>query len=253
MTNTGARPPEGSRRGDILRQVAGELGALRRDVDRTSGLVREHGGLLAEALPRLDTLTSDVAKLRGTVAALTAEAEEEDERQAADLAARRAVGMAPEPPGPWAWPILDHDTATAAWDSLARWVGEVFCAWYAPTRGELPDCWPLHRRAVLELTWLRQTHVDAHARHAPGHLAAEWHGRWLPAALAGVAAAIDPEHCPAGRHLIDPRDRTRRVTTSERDRSAAEPATPERWQPHLCAAVEADVATRPAQNSGSSS
>ena len=244
MTDTGPRPPEGPRRGDTLRQVAAELGALRRDVDRTSGLVREHGSLLAESLPRLDAIAGDVAKLRGTVAALTAEAEEEDERQAADLAARRAVGMAPEPPGPWAWPILDHDTATAAWDSLARWVGEVLCAWYAPTRGQLPDCWPLHRRAVLELTWLRQTHVDAHAHRAPGHLAAEWHARWLPAALAGVCAAIDPERCPPGQHLIDSRDRAQRVTTSERDRLVAEPTTPARWQPHLRAAADVDLKAR---------
>lgn len=243
MTDTG--PPSGDRRrGDTLRHVATELGALRRDVDRTSSLVREHGGLLAEALPRLDALAGDVATLRGTVAALTAEAEEEDERQAADLAARRAVGMAPEPAGPWAWPVLDRDTAAAAWDSLARWVGEVLCAWYAPTRAQLPDCWPRHRRAVLELTWLRQTHVDAHTHRAPAHLAAEWHARWLPAALAGIAAAIDPERCPPGAHHTDPRDRSQRTTASERDRAAAEPATPAHWHPHLRDASHADRAQR---------
>ena len=114
----------------------------------------------------------------------------DDETTAAaaeELAARRTLGMAPEPPGPWCWPLMDAETRAAAWGALARWAGEVLAPWHGLTRRDLPDCWPAHRRAVLELTWLRHTHLAAHAAKAPPHLAAEFHARWLPAALAGRA------------------------------------------------------------------
>lgn len=75
------------------------------------------------------------------------------------------------------------ETAAVVWDGLARWVAHVLTPWYRPTRAQLPDCWPVHPRAVAELSWLYQSYRDAVDPEAKTHLAADWHTRWLPAVL----------------------------------------------------------------------
>ena len=229
-TGSAARPGPGRR--DLLGELGHDLLAIRRDVCATAGIARESAGLLAEALPRLDDLERDLGALRGVVDALAGpDGDDGPAVDAEDLAARRTLGMAPEPPGPWCWPLMDAETTTAAWTALDRWAGQVLAPWHGLTRRELPDCWPAHRRAVLELTWLRHVHVAAHTAKAPPHLAAEFHARWLPAALAGVAAAIPADRCWPSTHLADPT--AQRGSTREREQTLAQPAVAQHWTEHL--------------------
>jgi hypothetical protein len=98
------------------------------------------------------------------------------------------------------WPDLSVDEAAQQWRLLADWVEEILGDWYQLTRGQLPDCWPLHRPAVLELSSLRISYLAAHDRTAIPQLAAEWNGRWRASALANIAAAIPKEWCSEGYH-----------------------------------------------------
>ncbi|MBW0106164.1 hypothetical protein I4I78_27410, partial [Pseudonocardia sp. KRD-291] len=95
---------------------------------------------------------------------------------------------------------LTVDEAAAAWDQLGRWVAETFVPWYEITRELLPDCWPLHRPAVLELSWLRTCYVEAFTSDARPQLAAEWSTRWRRDALANIAGHIDHWKCHPGMH-----------------------------------------------------
>lgn len=202
----GGRP--GERR--AIRDVTAELAALRRRINDTDDITRESAGLLAETLPRVGDLEADVATLRGTVDALVADAEDTPAEDPAVTARKAELGLRPEPPGPWVWPLFDAEQAAAAWDSLSKWVGEVLIPTYEVTRGALPDCWPRHRRIVAELSWLRNAYLEAHLRKAPATKAADWHLRHLPGVLAVIAGVVRPDEgqkpvCGPGLHLQRPR------------------------------------------------
>jgi hypothetical protein len=101
-------------------------------------------------------------------------------------------------------------------------VATILVDWYEITRAGLPDCWPLHRPAVVELSWLRTSYTQAYQPMSPPQLTAEWHTRWRPAALANIAAAIPTEWCRPGEHLVHELDltsRTRNTTNQSPDAS----------------------------------
>ena len=138
----------------------------------------ESADLLAQALPRIDTALDQLAAL--------------------------AEHLDDAPTAPISWPTLTADEAATVWAQLADWTEHVLVGWYGITRAQLPDCWALHRPAVLELSWLHTTYREAHTPGARATLAADWHTRWRPAALAAIAAATDPgsiaSGCRPGHH-----------------------------------------------------
>lgn len=152
---------------------------------RLNEAVAEHADLLGQALPRIDTLGERLGELTGRVDEL-ADAE-----------------PAPAPPNPPVyWPELSAERARTEWDRLASWIVDVLEPWYGITRGQLPDCWALHPRAVVTLSWLRTAYVAAYQPTARPDAAAEWHTRWYPAALTDIAAAIPERWCRPGTHGV---------------------------------------------------
>ena len=133
---------------------------------------------------------------------------------------------------------------------------------YELTRAQLPDCWPRHRPAVIELVWLRRTYVTAHTTGAAPAAAAEWHTRWRRDALANIAAAIPESWCRPGEHYVDqwstrkpaggppppppPQHQPGQRPGPEQHKVGAggEITTPQHWGPHFQAAAGEDIARR---------
>ncbi len=171
-------------RDELLARLAAQLRtaqtANERRLAQLEATTAESADLLAQALPRIDTALDQLAAL--------------------------AERLDDAPVAPVSWPTLTAEQAATVWTELADWIEHVLIGWYGLTRAQLPDCWALHRPAVLELTWLHSTYREAHAPGARAGLAADWHSRWRPAALASIAAAIDPDPgsidsgCRPGHH-----------------------------------------------------
>lgn len=186
----GSRPGPRDRARDEI--VAALDARVRRLQETASG----SADLLSQALPRIDSLGERVGELAGRV----------DELAGAEPAA-------PPPNPPVHWPELSAEQARLEWDRLASWVAEVLGPWYRITRGQLPDCWALHPRAVLTLSWLRTAYTAAYTATSRPDAAAEWHSRWLPAALAQIEAAIPEQWCRPDTHLVyDPQNRRNRAS-----------------------------------------
>jgi hypothetical protein len=158
--------------------------------------------------------------------------------------------------GPVDWPAMDAERAATEWDSLACWVEHTLVPWYEITRDQLPDCWALHRPAVIELGWLHNAYQAAHRTDAEAHLAAEWHTRWRPAALRSIHQAIPRRGahvCGPGQHLVNETERLRRHVGG--GRSVHNPTEPtlvptdqlaerRHWQHFYEQATVADLAMR---------
>lgn len=153
------------------------------------------------------------------------------------------------------WPALSVDEARDQWPILAQWIGEVLVPWYEITREDLPDCWALHRPAVVELSWLRVAYAQAHVSAASAGASADWHTRWLPAVLSRVRAVVNRgRRCRPGEHDVSEQDsRARRLepAPSEPGEATALPheqlATPDFWWAFYTEAVHSDLARRTEQ------
>lgn len=235
----------------LVERLITDLGARVAEVRRD---LRDTTGVVAEVLPRLGDL----------------------ERGQADLAQQVELLLDEEPAprnAPVHWPTLRAEDAQRRWHELADWAEQVLVPWYRLTRGQLPDCWALHPRAVIELSWLLTCYTEAYLARSNPNLAAEWHTRWLRDALANIAAATPTTWCEPGRHNVHQRElqRRREAEATARnqlppsERAAAELAfrqaaaqrdpldeLPEReqlaerrhWQAAWREAMEADVAAR---------
>ncbi|MBP2371655.1 hypothetical protein [Pseudonocardia parietis] len=198
-------------------QVGEELRELRREVGATSGHVAEVADHLSRLSPRVDDLEYSVASLAGAVEAAGAGGGELDEE---------ALSLTPA----LRWSQLEPGDKQAAWDALGAFVAEVLGGDYRLSRAELPDCWPVHPRAVRELAWLRTLYVESSAPDTRPDLVAEWHVRWLPAALTNVAAAIDGRECAPGKHRLTEEERRQydeRLVEAERRGEVAPPLSSE--------------------------
>lgn len=218
-TGRAAGAADSPRRAQLLSELAAEIRAvqaahrgdvaqLRAELARLGALLGENADLLAQSIPRWAGVDEAVAELGGRVDALTA-----------------ATAGPAGPAGPAAgarpvdWSSLSAADAAAEWEAIASWIANVLGPVYEFTRGQLPDCWPLHTPAVAELVWLRRCYVAAHRPDAPPTAAGEWHTRWRRDALANIATIIDHNWCRPGEHYIDRYDQRRpRDTTPTRPR-----------------------------------
>jgi len=153
------------------------------------------------------------------------------------------------------WAIMGADQAATEWEALASWIERTLVPWYELTRDQLPDCWALHRPAVIDLAWLHHTHHAAHRPGAAPHLLAEWHTRWKPGALHTIHDAIPrhgPRICGPGGHLVNEADRIHRLPGEQPARfpiqptvaPTAQPAERRHWQHFYEHAVTADLSKR---------
>ncbi|MHA6631869.1 hypothetical protein ACU61A_41105 [Pseudonocardia sichuanensis] len=249
----------------MLSELAGELRAardehrrdteqLRADLAGLSTLVGENADLLGQVMPRVSDLDVELGELADRVDALAG-----------------VVASIPGAGGPAAqdaalvdWPSLPADAAAAEWQALGDWVAGVLGPFYELTRAQLPDCWPLHRPAVLELVWLRRTYVAAHRPDALPSAAADWHTRWRREALANIAAAISDKWCRPGEHWVDRYERSRPVggppppppapprhvpgqrpgPENHNVGPGGEISTPQHWGAHFQTAARDDIAWR---------
>ncbi|MDN5917752.1 MAG: hypothetical protein L0I76_22085 [Pseudonocardia sp.] len=215
----GEGSPSSPRREQMLSELAAELRAARaehhKDITRLGALVAESATLLSQVLPRVSGLDEDLA----------------------DLAARIDDLTGPDPEEPTVvsldWPSLSAAAAAKEWEALAEWVAEVLGPFYEITREQLPDCWALHRPAVIELVWLRRSWAAAHAPDALSGAAGEWHTRWRRDALANIRAAIPETWCRPGEHYVHARDRDQDRDQWQRDLPAqfGEAGQPHRHTP----------------------
>ncbi|MEV1294907.1 hypothetical protein [Pseudonocardia sp. NPDC049635] len=200
MSSDGPDPPPtsgpaggGPGRGRSLAvQVGEQLRELEQKVDRTAGYVADLAGHVSELAPRLDDHEAAITSLVGAV-----------EASGAGGSGQEQTSLTPA----LGWSRLDPRARHLAWDALGTFVAQVLCSEYRLSRVELPDCWPVHPRAVRELAWLRSLHADLAEPGARADLVAEWHVRWLPAAITNLAAAIDPRECAPGRHRVTEEER----------------------------------------------
>ena len=227
-----------------IRELRAETGQLHERLTAVDEQVRltgaRHAQLAAavseDLAPRVGALqqlvTEELGQLRGDVDTL--------------LADRRSEDNTKNPPVDWT--ALTAGQAAEQWPILAAWIGEVLVPWCEWTRNELPDCWALHRPVVVELSWLRTTHVAAYLPKAPAHLAAEWHTRWRPASLTGIKEAMKSTQCGLGKHTprsgpplqVD-------VPAGETAATRATLAVPKFWWPFYARAVDEDLAARHAR------
>ena len=221
----GGAGPASPRRERMLSELASEIRAaraderrdvteLRAELGRIAGLLGENADLLAQTLPRVTALDTDLADLAARVA---------------DVTAATPTGVAGVAGVDWA--ALSAQDAESEWEALATWVAAVLGPFYQLTRAQLPDCWALHPPAVIELVWLRRCYVAAHSPDAPPSAAGEWHTRWRRDALANIAAAIPTTWCRPGEHYLHEHDRDRHYRDyPDPDRPPGPPA-PDQGQP----------------------
>lgn len=251
-------PASSPRRDRMLSELAAELRAareehrhdvaqLRTDLAGLSTLVADNADLLGQLTPRVGDLDVELADL--------------DERlDTLANAVATGAGAAGQDVALVDWPSLSADDATAEWQALGDWVAAVLGPFYEITRAQLPDCWALHRPALLELVWLHRTYMAAHRPDAAPAAAADWHTRWRREALANIAAAIPERWCRPGEHWVDSFGRVEqhpsRQAAYQRTRdhvpgqrpdhlgAGEQISTPQHWGPGLQSAAGADIAWR---------
>ncbi len=214
--NRRLRRPWAVELGSEMRDLRSELRRLRDQGAATDARVSSAVGHVAKILPRLDVLENRWGTLAAHFTSTDAAGPEGPE----DSGEAGQVGVTPV----MRWSALSAAEAAVAWEALGRWVTDVLCDQYRLTRLELPDCWPVHPRAVRELAWLR-TSYHAGARPEAGPFGpAEWHTRWLPGALKNLSVAIDPRECAPGRHRLTEDERHDHEQALERASNDSRPA-----------------------------
>lgn len=187
-------------------QLGAEVRRLQVEQIRLRDLLTETTDVTSEISRQVVDQGKTLAELVGTVDALAAEETE------------------PTNP-PVRWPALTAEEAAREWSNLGQWLAEELVPWYRLTRGQLPDCWALHTRALVELSWLRQCYLHAYLRRSHPTGMAEWHTRWLSAALSNIKEAIPPAMCRPGEHDVH----AEQSQENRRQRSGGPPAgRPER-------------------------
>jgi hypothetical protein len=141
--------------------------------------------------------------------------------------------------------------ARAQWPILAQWIAEVLVPWYEITCDELPDCWPLHRPALVELSWLRSAHVQAYLRSSAPSVEGEWHPALAPRRSrtpqqGDRPAPLPPQRAPRPRGPIPTADTAAPTCPTRRNISIADPRP--LTLPKQTAGVDAVVADQANEN-----
>jgi hypothetical protein len=224
--------------GQELRAMRGELQDATSKFDVVVADVSEVIG------PDVATLRADVAELRGIVDGLLAQPDDETEAPLLH------------------WPDLTVDEADEAWKELGKFVANTLGYWYEITRRQLPDCWPLHRPALLQVWWLRLTYVAAHEGTTAGPVPmAEWNTRWIDGALAKISDAIPDTLCRPvtggpGQHLVPAHQAQQQASqpqAAQGNPPAATPASPYAVPAHLQPGPRPSATTTPQPSSATSS
>lgn len=209
--------------GEQIRRLRSKVDAVGAEQRSTHATLTSTTGHVAELLPRVNDLERNLDALADQVGAPAASSVG---TPGSDGNAAGAEDT-PVPTPAMGWDAMDVEVATAAWEALARFVGEVLHAQYRLTRLQLPDCWALHPRLVRELAWLRSSYVDAATLEDEVPTAATpWHVRALPAFFVNTADAVDPRECRPGVHrLTEPEvDAYLSDLTASRDAGRPNPA-----------------------------
>jgi hypothetical protein len=242
-------PPGGALTPGPTAELTALAAHLRRLAERLDDLDTRSGQLT-------DTLTNQILPQLNQLRADTTDQLAHHTRQVQHL----LDTLTPYTTPPADWSTMDADQAATEWDTLAHWIAHTLVPWHDITRDQLPDCWALHRPAVLELAWLHHTHRAAHQPGAPAHLTAEWHTRFKPAALHAIRDAIPRRGirtCGPGHHLTTDTQRIHHQPTPQPPPYPADtPATlptnqlAERhhWQHLYTQAVTADLSLRQTRN-----
>jgi hypothetical protein len=179
------RIPERDR---LLIDLGMQVRSLGEKVERVRCVTVDTVRTLAEFGPQLANVQGELAELRGTVNQLCA----------SESKAKNA---------PVDWRGLSAEDAEQQWERLGCWVHEVLGGWYEITREQLPDCWALHRPALVQVSWLWISYIQAYLSDSHPNQAAEWNTRLIDAALGKIKAAIPASLCRAvagrpGEHLV---------------------------------------------------
>lgn len=174
----------------------GDLTALAGQYQELRGRVDQLGTDLAEHLPSVvdqqQTLTEHTQMLSDLGESLLSARTDLDE-----LLEERP------PDAKWpllCWPTMSAEDVAREFTALGEWVRDVLVPWYHPSRGDLPDCWPLHLGAMAELSALERLWRHAYSGRVAVSVA-EWHTRWRGDLLTGVSAAVRREATALGRQL----------------------------------------------------
>jgi hypothetical protein len=171
-------------------RLIGDLGThIRLLSEKIEWVRRSAVTTVAEIGPQFADLHAEVAYLRGEVT-------------------RRRASEPQDTHGPVNWCTLSAEDAESLWPAMGHWVQEVLGGWCEVTRAQLPDCWALHRPALMQVSWLWTSHIDAYLPSSHPNQAAEWNTRRLDTALEKIIRAIRPSQCRAvadrpGEHLVN--------------------------------------------------
>jgi hypothetical protein len=217
------------------RQIAAQLAEQLGGAQLNPAVVTALAGDLRAVDEKVDAMGADVAQLSALGGALGKVS------QTVEHLASVVETLEGTPPQALAdWLTLGPEEADERWREIAYWIQHTLVPGYGVTRGLLPDCWPLHRPAMVTLSWMYATYRKAYAPRADPNLAAEWSTRWLRDGLDNIshpdrnrrpAAVIAEENCrprpgAVGVHMMSV-DKMRELEAAEREKGTAAPPTSE--------------------------
>lgn len=189
---------------DLAAEFHEFAGEVNEHLTQATGDLRQHAEWISETAPLIDGHT---AALQEHADRLTA-----DTRVLADLRTdvNELLAELPRQPRfpPVNWLTLPAEDADKLWIALGEWVDAKLVQRHFVSRGELPDCWPLHTTAVEHVTWLHTAWQHAMLPTAGANASTEWHSRWFAEALRLIPADIKREaeatgnnRCMLGEHF----------------------------------------------------
>lgn len=169
----------------MLSSAIERQGALEARLSQLGADLAEIGAAGADTHALVASLQNEVAAIADAVHALGGEvgSDQVDEAYVVD------------------WSRLDRATAEVEWTRLYEWLDDLLVPRYGVTVTQLRPCWPHHPEVREELSWLHTCWLAAYRSPSatPG-AGAEWHVRWLPAALDRIADHTRRSGCTMGQH-----------------------------------------------------
>jgi hypothetical protein len=166
-------PPEGSDGSTSVTALAMLVSGLRRDLRSLARRV----DVLTAGQERQEAALGDVAGLRGQVEQIAALLGEDD-----------------GPADGWFWLTMTEEQRAEHLAELTDWVETVLRAEYPDyLANRIRPCWPQHREAIWELTWLYRLWSAAYLTRKPEPRdRADWHDRWAPGVIGRLGGVMRP-------------------------------------------------------------